>query len=384
MSDPDIRSSHDPSEQLARLERLCRLRGIALYRDQALYLQILRDELRSATRQALFNLLSDVDPTRFSRLSASDRSLFHEAIDVLVSRCSVLLTVEQLMQLKSQMQEEQLQQQAHASREMIQGLSRPIKAEEQLGRPATPQPPIEPDGSIHLSLASPLDIHQQPSPAGDSQLSTSEPPTDPSSETQNEGELEVLRSLFQLAGEAVHSAESVDFDSAKEFELAGFDTDPAGRSSHLLPTRPDSLLFWMESMEQALQRRLRNLSHAVNVQMLRSGLAQALLPINLLDAALKGRIETQPAATNVLRLRLPLAVGEQEAGMDVFCLMLRGCDLEFDSHRLRRCRKRLHEHHRTLLRMVQQQRHWERRSLDREARTLWQNPVDPMQQAKGD
>ena len=384
MSEPDVRDNHDPSEQLARLERLCRLRGIALYRDQALYLQILRDELQSATRQALFNLLSDVDPTRFSRLSASDRSLFHEAIDVLVSRCSVLLTVEQLMQLKSQMQEEQLQQQAHASREMIQGLSRPIKAEEQLGRPATPQPPIEPDGSIHLSLASPLDIHQQPSPAGDSQLSTSEPPTDPSSETQNEGELEVLRSLFQLAGEAVHSAESVDFDSAKEFELAGFDTDPAGRSSHLLPTRPDSLLFWMESMEQALQRRLRNLSHAVNVQMLRSGLAQALLPINLLDAALKGRIETQPAATNVLRLRLPLAVGEQEAGMDVFCLMLRGCDLEFDSHRLRRCRKRLHEHHRTLLRMVQQQRHWERRSLDREARTLWQNPVDPMQQAKGD
>ena len=384
MSEPDVRDSHDPSEKLARLERLCRLRGIALYRDQALYLQILRDELQTATRQALFNLLSEVDASRFSRLSESDRSRFHGAIDGLVSRCSVLLTVEQLMQLMNQMQEEQLQHQANASREMLQGLSRPMKAEDQLGQPASPQPPMEPDGSIHLSLASPLDFPQQPASAGDSQLRPNEPLTDPSAETQNEGDLEVLRSLFQLAGEAMHAAESDDFESNRDFEFSGFDADPAERSPHLLPTRPDSLLFWMESMEQALQRRLRNLSHAVNVQMLRSGLAQALLPINLLDAALKGQIETQPAATNVLRLRLPLAVGEQEAGMDVFCLMLRGCDLEFDSHRLRHCRKRLHEHHRSLLKMVQQQRHWERRSLDREARTLWQNPVDPMQPASGD
>lgn len=384
MSEPAVRDSHNPSEQLARLEKLCRLRGIALYRDQALYLQILRDELQSATRQALFNLLSDVDASRFSRLSESDRSRFHGAIDGLVSRCSVLLTVEQLMQLMNQMQKEQMQHQAHASREMLQGLSLPMKAEDQLGQPAIPQQPMEPDGSIHLSLASPLDLPQQPASAGDSQLRTSEPLPDPSFETQNEGDLDVLRSLFQLAGEAIHAAESDDFESNREFEFSGFDADPAERSPHLLPTRPDSLLFWMESMEQALQRRLRNLSHAVNVQMLRSGLAQTLLPINLLDAALKGQIETQPAATNVLRLRLPLAVGEQEAGMDVFCLMLRACDLEFDSHRLRRCRKRLHEHHRILLKMVKQQRHWERRSLDREARTLWQNPVDPIQPANED
>ena len=84
-------------------------------------------------------------------------------------------------------------------------------------------------------------------------------------------------------------------------------------------------------MDQALERRLRNLSHAVNVQMLRSGLAQTLLPISLLDAVLKGQIETQPTATNVLRLRLPLAVGELDQGMDVLCVLLRSNDLEFDS-----------------------------------------------------
>ena len=86
---------HDPSEQLARLRRVCRQRSVSVYRDQALYLQILRDELLSATRQALYRLISDVDPLRFRELSETARQGFHAAVDSLVQRCSVLLTVEQ-------------------------------------------------------------------------------------------------------------------------------------------------------------------------------------------------------------------------------------------------------------------------------------------------
>jgi hypothetical protein len=145
---------------------------------------------------------------------------------------------------------------------------------------------------------------------------------------------------------------------------------------YLLPTRPDALLHWMQSMDLALTRRLQNLSHAVNVQMLKAGLAQALLPISLLEAVQRGQMETQPTASNVLRIRLPLAMGELEPGMDVFSILIRTSELEFDSHRLRRCRSRLREHHHALTKMVGQQRHWERRSLDREARTHWQTPPD--------
>jgi hypothetical protein len=87
-------------------------------------------------------------------------------------------------------------------------------------------------------------------------------------------------------------------------------------------------------------------------------------------------METQPTASNVLRIRLPLAMGELEPGMDVFSILIRTSELEFDSHRLRRCRSRLRQHHQDLTKMVGQQRHWERRSLDREARTHWQNPSD--------
>ena len=47
-----------------------------------------------------------------------------QSVKDLIDRCSVLLTVEQLMQLVRQMQEEQRRQQAHASRSMLQKLSR--------------------------------------------------------------------------------------------------------------------------------------------------------------------------------------------------------------------------------------------------------------------
>ena len=71
-----------------------------------------------------------------------------------------------------------------------------------------------------------------------------------------------------------------------------------------------------------------------------------------------------------------MAIGEIEQGMDVLCLLLRTSEMEFDSHRLRRCRSRLRGHHRDLHKMVRQQRHWQSRYLDREAKIHWQTSTD--------
>ncbi|WP_115132811.1 hypothetical protein [Synechococcus sp. N26] len=373
MSDPDVRPAYDPSEQLARLQRLCRLRAVALYREQALYLQVLRELLEGATRQALFNLLGEVDPSRFGRLPESTRQNFHAAVTDLIDRCSVLLTVEQLMQLVRQMQQEQRRQQAHASRYMLQKLSRQSQESAPEPEPPTSElPRDEPSGSIQLSLASPLE-----SPPRTASPDPVKEPVPEAADNKSSGDLDVLRSLFELAGDAMQQAQQPrDPGAVLDPSLDG--------NEHFLPDEPDALLHWIQAMDQALERRLRNLSHAVNVQMLRSGLAQTLLPISLLDAVLKGQVETQPTATNVLRLRLPLAVGELDQGMDVLCVLLRSNDLEFDSPRLRQCRKRLRAHHHALLTMVRQQRHWQRRSLDREARTHWQTPSDSTQQLSGD
>ena len=398
ISDPS--SAYNPDEQLARLGRLCRLRSIAVYREQALYLQVLRDELGPAVRQALFSLMSETDPLRFNRLTEGQRTRFHAAIDNLINRCSVLLTVEQQMHLADQIQQEQLRHQARASRQMLQGLQQ--AAQQQQSEPSsqlTDLPPGASGGSVELSMAPPLDqphrfgVHPKPSfrrnkhskqdqpPQPQPPLSNSLPEPTPQPEPQPssdsgdgaiQGDLDVLRSLFELAGEALEQPASAG-------SLVGRSSaaDADDGQNNLLPTMPVALLQWMEAMDLALSRRLRNLSHAVNVQLLRSGLAQALLPVNLLEAVLNGQMETQASPSNLLRLQLPLAMGDLGPGMDVLCVLVRSSELEFDSYRLRRCRLRLRDQHQELLKMVRQQRHWERRCLDRDARTPWQTPPDP-------
>ena len=389
MPEAEGRSGHDPSEQLALLQRLCRQRSVEVYRDQALYLQILREELRDSTRQALFRLISDVDPGRFSALPESSRRRFHAAVDGLIQRCSVLLTIEQLMHLMVQMDEEVRRRQARLSRDMLRGLAEQQQQSSATSPAAGEGLPQEPSGSVHLSFDLPVNDPQaysalqppssqppssQPAPG---QPTSSQPPTSqPTSQPENAeagSDMDVLRSLFQLAGDALeHSTSSLEEEIA-EFSGASYEVGDQG----LLPEMPDALLQWMDGLDQALSRRLRNLSHAVNVQMLRCGLAATLLPVNLLEAVLRGQVETQSTATNLLRLRLPMAMGDVEQGVDVLCLLLRTSELEFDSHRLRRIRRRLHAHQRDLLTMVRQQRHWQRRRLDLEARSHWQSPTGP-------
>ena len=383
ISDPS--SAYNPDEQLARLGRLCRLRSIAVYREQALYLQVLRDELGPAVRQALFSLMSETDPLRFNRLTEGQRTRFHAAIDNLINRCSVLLTVEQQMHLADQIQQEQLRHQARASRQMLQGLQQAaLQQQSEPSSQLSELPPGASGGSVELSMAPPLDQPQRfginvPTESRSRRQSPPEPTPQPESQPSSDsgdgaiqGDLDVLRSLFELAGEALEqpaSAGSLVGRSSAAHADDGQD--------NLLPTMPVALLQWMDSMDLALSRRLRNLSHAVNVQLLRSGLAQALLPVNLLEAVLIGQMETQASPSNLLRLQLPLAMGDLGPGMDVLCVLVRSSELEFDSYRMRRCRRRLRDQHQELLKMVRQQRHWERRCLDREARTPWQTPPDP-------
>lgn len=389
MPEQDNLSVHDPVEQLARLQRLCRLRSIAVYRETALYLQILREELEPAVRQALFQLISESDPLRFSRMPDSQRQTFHTAVGQLTQRCTVLLTVEQQMLLADQMQRESQRRKNRASQQMLQDLHQAaassVSATTAPAADAAPEPSAPQPGSVELSLRPPLDHPQRfgytpASPDSAGEAATKDPTSSPSSPSEGDdagseaetADLDVLRSLFELAGEALQYQ-----NASSQAPSPDRSADALSSDRHLLPTMPDALLQWMSGMDLALSRRLRNLSHAVNVQMLRSGLAQALLPVNLLEAVITGQMDTQAAPSNLLRLRLPLPMGELEQGMDLLCVLLRFSELEFDSHRLRRCRRRLRDQQRELITMVRQQRHWERRCLDREALSPWQIPPDP-------
>ena len=151
-----------------------------------------------------------------------------------------------------------------------------------------------------------------------------------------------------------------------------------------MPKDAPSLLAWWEALDGALQRRLRNLSNAVNGELVRLGITRSHLPISLLDAVLKGQFDPLPAPANLVRVHLPFggdtpdsSPGEASASfplggpLDMVVLLLRPADLEFETPALRVCRRRLEQTRARLRTMAQRHRYWQRRVQALEAERQW-------------
>lgn len=360
----ESRHRHDPDLQLERLADRCRSLSPSIYREQALYLQIVRDQLPRAVQTAIKHLLCDLDLDSQIRRGDGLKS-FHLRVDSLVQRTSSLITIEQLL-----VTADRLRADAQRSR-LLQ-----VQA---LANAAEPPVPEEPCYEVHLGLSLPLDrpdlvdgLLPSPRSSDDGEGRDAEQPAKavPAS-AQESTELDLLRSLFVLAGESMEAREiqEATVDSMQSFEVS--DVRELSTSDQLMPSLPSDLLAWMSGLDAALSRRLRNLSHALNVELMRSGIIRSLLPIQLLEAAINGQVPSQSAQSNLLRLQLPLAVMTDEQSLDSHCLLLRSSELEFDHYALRRCRERIQKQGRYLSTLVVKERHWQRRSSAREVQTHW-------------
>ena len=390
-----------------------------LYRDLALYLQVLREGLLPAVQQACFHLATQVVPERYGQLPQERRVQFQQRLAALVQRCSVLLTVEQLMSLAAQQQRREHRRRSAGQQRLLESFLNVDPAGS--GGSATdgasaqaPAPFAPPGGSIHLGLELPVsaDLFDRgipglqssakpgPTPQWPQQPPQQPPPQPPSHSTPPNQEsaaaggdaeppdLQVLQSLFQLAAEGLNQERppgdgaTADAEqlppsrSGAPLELAlaarlALPAPPDPRSTgSQLPRDPQLQLLWWRHFDRALSRRLRNLSHALNVEMMRLGLAHGLLPLNLLDAVLEGQVEAQPAPANLLRLPLPLGDGSGSPA-DVLALLLRASDLEYEQPRLRTCRKRLEQRRLALRTMAKRFRIWQRRVKALEAEQQW-------------
>lgn len=183
--------------------------------------------------------------------------------------------------------------------------------------------------------------------------------------------------LLRRSGDSGPGERSGSFGPEDDDEGAGGEAEdasawlPGSSAGGLLPRDPLALLAWLELHQLALDRRLRNLSHALNVELLRAGLLQALLPASLLDAVLEGRIDPQGAPPNLLRLQLPMALPDLERPLQVTVLLLRCGDLELEQPRLRTVRRELQRRRQESRRMAQHYRRLQRRLQAREAEALW-------------
>ena len=372
-------SGYDPKEQLGRLQQRSRSLVPLLYREQALYLQLLRNLLLPSVRNALGHLLCERGE-RLSRLSARQQSELQQTFDGLVQRCSSLLTVEQLMDLSRRLQKEASEYRQQAQREVSQSLQAEAESE---------QPEIN-RGGIELSLSPPIEhadllegllprleaeVDQPSIEPMDEQPQSAQDPID--SESSAEGtttDFDLLRSLFLMAGEAMQQGDAAGEPTLLESDASGLGASvPSADQSdrELLPSMPIALVNWLDGQEAALSRRIRNLSHALNVELLRAGLVSSLLPTTLLDAAIAGQLQALPSPSNLLRLKLPLPIHAQDQPLEILSVLVRPADLEYDDGSLRHSRYRLRQHRSNLLTMVQQQRHWQSRSTSQEVHSQW-------------
>jgi len=401
---PNAQPLEEARRQLSLLLEQQESLAPGLYRDLALYLQVLREGLLPAVQQACFHLATQVVPERYGQLPQERREQFQQRLVGLVQRCTALLTVEQLMGLAAQQQRRDHRRRAAERQQLLQAFLEGHDGRDPAAAAADPDgvdPAAAAPGSVSLGLDLPVsaDLLDRgiPGLAGTRAPAGPADPEEPSAGTAARSEapgseLRMLQSLFSLAAEGLglDSAAAADADPGAGSGGASADDQPAPVPALLAmaarvepPAGPDPLvtgsslprdpllqLSWWRHCDAALQRRLRNLSHALNVEMMRLGLAQGLLPLNLLDAVLEGQVEALPAAANLLRLPLPLP---QLAGgaSEVLAVLLRTSDLEFQQPRLRTCRRRLEQRRRALRTMAKRYRIWQRRVTALEAEQQW-------------
>ncbi len=350
-----------PTDLPAQLEALSGRMGDAnpeLYRHLALYLQVLRQVLPHRVRQACFHLATQVHPQRYTDLPIERRRQLHEQIDQLVIRCSSLLTVEQLTILAAQIHRERQRRDQH---------DQPLPVDdgswgEEPGRADSTPPTDEllPPGSVRLEFAPPLSGNLL-TWAGLSIRPEVDEDSDPDDDDASPEAVSLLRAMAADATPAAADAEQ----------------EPCVWERSPLPRDPQQVLLWMDGMELALARRLRNLSHAINVELLRGGLNRSLLPVSLLDAVIGGQLETLAAPANLLRLPLPFAPGPERHQVQAMAVLLRPFELELEEPRLRTCRRRLQQHRQEVRRMAQQFRRLQRRLLTHQAEQLWLQDLRP-------
>ena len=383
-------SNFDPLDQLRLLKEKCNNICSHLYRVNSLYLEEIRNVLPQVIRTSLLSLIIDRLGDDFSFSTVKSRKRFQLKIDKIVSDNISLLTIEHLNELAKKINEENFRHINNAKAEIANSLNKKNNSEqpedfndvESINISSIP--PLE-NLSItegwNAELKGPYSIDEKDSYIK-SKLSESDCLVDKTynenkslkddennSDTFNlkSNEIEILQSLFALTDDSNLSDlnEKEDESSCKSnsYEDSG--------NNRLLPQSPIGLYEWMISIDTALIRRLRDLSHSINTELLKSGLVNTLVPVNILDAVLAGQLISSQSMSNIISLKLPTNSSIGSVGLVVDCLLITPSDMEFDIPRLRKSRTDIKYYQNILLGMIKQQRYWHGRSIAEEVNKEW-------------
>ena len=338
----------ETQRQLLALRERLGAENPQIYRHWALYLQVLREELPAVVNRACFHLAVSELPRRYSAMPASARQHLHARLASLVRRTAALLTVEQLHALAQQTESRQQRAAQRQQRRLLASIQSGQLEARASNTAEESRPAGDPPGSVHLALDAPINsdlfAHNRALPL------LGEPVLEPDQDAM----LQVFAELLEAQGAS--NAPS---------------TEQSAAEPGLLPSHPVALLQWLGGMDAALKRRLRNLSHAINVELVRQGLITTLLPLRLLEAIAAGQVDVLNAPLHLVRMALPGPHGAEVTLPEVLCVLLRRADLEADCPKLRTCQGRLQQSRQEVRRMAQTFQRLERRLEALDAEALW-------------
>ena len=383
-------SNFDPLDQISLLKEKCNNISPHLYRVTSTYLEELRNFLPQTIRTSLFSLITDRNGDDFGFSTVNSRKIFQLKIDKLVSDDISLITIEHLNELARKIDEDNIRHLNNAKDEMSNALNLKNDSEKSDSFSNT--------NSINISLTPPLENlsitegwnGELTAPYSIENIETYTKSTKSESEsliknTNNEYEtlkdddknaetfnlkskdIEVLQSIFALTDES----NPIDLDSKREESSHESPPFEGLTNNRLLPQSPIGLYEWIISIDSALVQRLRDLSDSINTELLKSGLVNTLVPINILDAALAGQLISSKSISNILTFKLPTNNPLAPGGLDIDCLLITPSDMEFDNPRLRKNRSNIKYYQNVILGMIKQQHYWQGRSLADEVNKEW-------------
>ncbi len=383
-------SNFDPLDQLRLLKEKCNNISSHLYRVESLYLDELRKVLPQSIKTSLLSLIVERLGDDFGFSTEKSRKRFQLKIDKLVLDNISLLTIEHLNELSKKIDQENISHLNNAKEEMARALNinnNPGKKEVFNGVNSiniSSHPPLENlsiiegwDGELNTpySIDDKYSYIKNSAAESDSLIENTFNEIDALKDEDNNldsfnlktNDIEILQSIFALTDDSNLS----DLDSTRNDSSYKSKSSEDLKNNRLLPQSPMGLYEWMISMDTALVRRLRDLSHCINTELLKSGLVNTLVPVNILDAALSGQLISSKSISNILTLKLPTNSSLGSGGVDIDCLLITPSDMEFDNLRLRKNRTNIKYYQNVLLGMIKQQRYWQGRSIAEEVNKEW-------------
>ena len=373
-------------DQIGLLKKKCNNISPHLYRVISIYLEELRNLLPQTIRTSLFSLITDRPGEDFGFSTVTSRKKFQVKIDKLVSHNMSLITIEHLNELAKKIDEENIRHLNNAKDEMsnVLNLKNESEKSESLSNVnvvnLSLNPPLENlsiiegwNGELQAPYSFDNKDNYMNSTKSESEYLTKNKKKEYDAlknEDKNidsfnlkSNDIEVLQSIFSIAEES----NQIDFESNTEESSSCDDVI----NNRFLPQSPIGLYEWLISIETALVRRLRDLSNSINAELLKSGLVNTLVPINILDAALAGQLISSKSISNILTFKLPTNNPLASGGLDIDCLLITPSDMEFDNPRLRKNRTNIKHYQNVLLAMIKKQKYWQGRSLAKEVNNEW-------------